>query len=295
MQSVFPAVNPDAVRLDGARAPYPPAPGVIVALQDCADGNLRESVHRPAALLQAASAAWNVGINQIYAAPGERALELLCRTLFFDCRTVSPPVDAARGAIGVSSPDPIFGELKSNEEIAALCAAGGSTVLLDERLALEESGSPALLSQFENLVILRSLSYTHGLMGINAAFALCSPRRVHALSSLGGSPDLPACRAAAAALADRSYTEKVVARMVLSRESLRESLTALSFSCAPSQGVFLSARHARARPKRLRNELSRRGVEISFLEGDDRAVCFFPGTEADHDSLLYALRDILRA
>lgn len=295
MRKTFPAVNPDAVRLDGVRAPYPPAPGVLVALQDCATGALRETPQSAREVQLLASRAFSVSPGRVYAAPGGKVLELLCRTLFFACRTVSSPSARPRGAVALCSPDPDTGAVLEKEEVAELCSAGGSTVLVDERLRLEESGLTELLPEHENLVLLRSIGFTHGLLGVNIAFALCSRERVQALIDQGGGPDRPALRAAAAAFSEEEYAGNVRARLVESRESLRRSLEELGFACPPTPGVFLTARHARARPARLRNELSRRGIEIALPAEEQGGIKLFLGTEPEHTALLYALKDILRA
>lgn len=57
----------------------------------------------------------------------------------------------------------------------------------------------------------------------------------------------------------------------------------------------MTARHARARPARLRNELSRRGIEIALPAEEQGGIKLFLGTEPEHTALLYALKDILRA
>ncbi|PRB11724.1 histidinol-phosphate aminotransferase [Microbacterium sp. MYb72] len=103
----------------------------------------------------------------------------------------------------------------------------------------------ALLDEFPNLVILRTLSKSHGLAGIRAGYAAASPRIAEALrrTSVGFALNSVAEAAVIAAFspAGEAVAAERIAVIVAERERMQEALRAGGVSFLPSQSNFLFA------------------------------------------------------
>ncbi|MGN7977580.1 pyridoxal phosphate-dependent aminotransferase [Microbacterium sp. 22195] len=121
-------------------------------------------------------------------------------------------------------------------------------VVLDEAYREFVTAEPveattALLDEFENLIILRTLSKSHGLAGVRAGYAVSSPRIAEALrrtsvgfalNSLAEAAVIAAFGAEAQAIADER-----IAIIVAERERMQAALTDAGVSFLPSQSNFI--------------------------------------------------------
>lgn len=121
-------------------------------------------------------------------------------------------------------------------------------VVLDEAYREFVTAEPleattALLDEFHNLVILRTLSKSHGLAGIRAGYAAASPRIAEALrrTSVGFALNSVAEAAVIAAFspAGEAVAAERIAVIVAERERMQEALRAGGVSFLPSQSNFL--------------------------------------------------------
>ncbi|WP_341941286.1 aminotransferase class I/II-fold pyridoxal phosphate-dependent enzyme [Microbacterium sp. LWH10-1.2] len=121
-------------------------------------------------------------------------------------------------------------------------------VVLDEAYREFVTAEPleattALLDEFPNLVILRTLSKSHGLAGIRAGYAAASPRIAEALrrTSVGFALNSVAEAAVIAAFspAGEAVAAERIAVIVAERERMQEALRAGGVSFLPSQSNFL--------------------------------------------------------
>lgn len=121
-------------------------------------------------------------------------------------------------------------------------------VVLDEAYREFVTSEPfeattALLEEFRNLVILRTLSKSHGLAGVRAGYAVTTPRTAEALrrTSVGFALNSIAEAAVIAAFSpegQRVAAERV-ATIVSERARMEDALRAADVSFLPSQSNFL--------------------------------------------------------
>jgi histidinol-phosphate aminotransferase len=121
-------------------------------------------------------------------------------------------------------------------------------VVLDEAYREFVTAEPiesttALLDEFPNLVILRTLSKSHGLAGIRAGYAAASPRVAEALrrTSVGFALNSVAEAAVIAAFSPEgeAVAAERISTIVAERERMQSALRAGGVSFLPSQSNFL--------------------------------------------------------
>ena len=114
---------------------------------------------------------------------------------------------------------------------------------------MPRSSSPSssrldLLERHSNLMILRTMSKAYALAGMRIGFAFGHPDLLAGLDLVKDSYNLSrlAIVAATAAVADRSYRDHLVSRVVADREWLAQELQGFDFEVSPSAGNFVFVR-----------------------------------------------------
>jgi len=105
-----------------------------------------------------------------------------------------------------------------------------------------------LISQYPNLLVVRTLSKSHSLAGLRVGYAVGSAELVDGLervkNSFNSYPlDRLAQAGALAAIEDDAYFEAACRHVVDTREQLTKSLMELGFEVLPSKANFVLARH----------------------------------------------------
>lgn len=157
-----------------------------------------------------------------------------------------------------------------------------------------------LISRFENLLVVHTLSKSRSFAGMRVGYALGSAHLIDALqrvkNSFNSYPiDRLAEVAAIASFADDDYFKATNQRVISSRKQLVESLTAMGFQALPSQANFVLARHEQESAKDLFEQLRQHKVIVRYFDTPRIAdyLRISVGDETQNQRLLDALRDIL--
>ncbi|WP_309128275.1 aminotransferase class I/II-fold pyridoxal phosphate-dependent enzyme [Microbacterium sp.] len=165
-----------------------------------------------------------------------------------------PAIQAAIGddtrIVYLCNPNNPTGGFVGVEGIREFLSAVPSKVLvvLDEAYREFVTAEPVdatqtLLDEFENLVILRTLSKSHGLAGIRAGYAAASPRVAEALrrTSVGFALNGVAEAAVIAAFGPEAQVVSAerIAAITAERERMQQALSAAGVSFLPSQSNFI--------------------------------------------------------
>ncbi|MFD5226336.1 pyridoxal phosphate-dependent aminotransferase [Microbacterium sp. NPDC058342] len=159
-------------------------------------------------------------------------------------------IGPATRIVYLCNPNNPTGGLVPVDEIRAFLRDVPSRVLvvLDEAYREFVTSEPvdattALLDEFDNLVILRTLSKSHGLAGIRAGYALAAPRVAEALrrSSVGFALNSVAEAAVISAFGAeaQAVAAERIATVVAERERMIAALRDRGVSFLPSQSNFL--------------------------------------------------------
>ncbi|MBR4711629.1 MAG: histidinol-phosphate transaminase [Clostridia bacterium] len=196
-----------------------------------------------------------------------------------------------------NAPTGIFLPLSEVRRLAEHCRAHDAVLLVDEAYAAfaPETAVP-LLSEFDNLLIVRTFSKSHALAGMRVGYALGDPRLIDALrrvrDSFNSYPvDRLAQAAAQAAMLDTNYTETAVRRVVAARDTCRAALLAAGIDVLPSATNFLFVRAAETDAGPIQRALRDEGILVRHFTAPRLKpwLRVTVGTEADMDRVTAAL------
>ena len=327
-----PSTGTDVVKLNSNENPYPASPQALAVLREIEGEELRH-YPRPFAdeFRSAAAEVVDVAPERILVGNGsDEILTMLFRSVTDSRRRVAYPVptyvlyrtlaqmqDASVAEVPfdaaftlpvrrlieenaaltlVASPNSPSGNQATNDALAELAEGLDGVLVVDEAYVEFGTGSAVeLVGQHDNVVILRTLSKSHGLAGLRLGFAIGSSQLVAGLAKVKDSynVDAIASRVGAAAIRDTAYTKSVVDRVRASRVRLAVGLESLGFQVWPSDANFLLTRPADGAASSVYHRLKTAGIFVRYFDtpelGDKLRITV--GTEAQNERLLAALGD----
>lgn len=323
----------DVVKLNTNENPYPPSPKVMKALAEIGTEQLRRYPDPVGdAFRQAAAKVNGVQPDNIMCCNGGDDLLAIAFRAFCDenrsvaypvptyslypvlanlqnCRAIEIPFDdefnlparlAGTGAALtiVCNPNAPSGTFVSVNELASLADELTGVLLVDEAYAdFAEDNCTALVKDFDNLIILRSMSKGYSLAGIRFGYAIAKPDMIAGLMKVKDSynVDAVAIMAAAAAIEDQQYFKENVREVNLSRGELTEQLRQLGFEVVDSSANFALAGYKNRRANEIYDKLVQRNIFVRYfdLPGLRDKLRITVGTEEQNGRLLSALKAIL--
>ncbi len=202
----------------------------------------------------------------------------------FSLRDVENHVDGARLVV-ICSPNNPTGNLQDREHVERVLETG-VPVLLDEAYAeFSQKSFLDLLSEHENLIVLRTFSKAFGLAAARVGYVLTSERIAERLLSIKSpfNVNFFSMKIAETALDNRRYVERIVSYIVEERERIYEQLRDCAY---PSEANFLLVRLD------AYDFLLERGIAVRRLEGRLKGhIRVTVGRREENDALLKALRE----
>jgi histidinol-phosphate aminotransferase len=299
-----PPDDADVVKLNTNENPYPPSPRALAVLRDVGGEALRRYPH-PLADTFRRSAAEVLGIEPDWILAGNGSddlLTMLFRAVTGPGRTVAYPAptyvlyrtlaaiqgapvreipfdedytlpadalaDAGAALTLVANPNSPSGTAAPIEQLTGLAERTAGVLAVDEAyVAFADSSALDLVRRHENVIVLRTLSKSHGLAGLRLGFGVAHPDLLSGLNKVKDSYNVDAVAAAvgAAAIRDVAYTRETVARIRATRARLTEALAARGFRVWPSAANFVLARPADGDARRLHEGLKARGVLVRYF------------------------------
>lgn len=210
--------------------------------------------------------------------------------------------DIPPAAIIFANPNAPTGLALGLDDIAAIAAANpDSAVVVDEAYVdFGADSAIALLGQYDNIVVIHTLSKSYALAGLRVGYAVASAEIVAGLQrvkdSFNSYPlDKLAQVGALAAIQDRQDFDEKRHAIMQSREKLTKDLQGLGFTVLPSKANFVFARHADLAGGYLQQALREQGVLVRHFQ-QPRIEPFLRitvGTPEQCATLVAALRHIL--
>jgi len=325
------------VKLNTNECPYPPSPKVLAAITGVsADALRRYPDPESTELRQAIAVQKGVQAEQVFVGNGSDeviALAFLALLkqqlpLYFpdvsysfypvwsqlfgiECRTVAVaqdfsvdpdafPVD--NGGIIIPNPNAPTGMLMSLASIRRLLQRSPDSVVVIDEAYIDFGGESAvgLIGDFDNLLVVQTLSKSRALAGLRVGFALGNAGLIEALgrvkNSFNSYPlDAIAQSAAVAAMDDVDYFHSSCQRVINSREALCSRMASLGFQVLPSGANFVFASHPQHPAKQLFTALRERGIVVRYFDKPriDNFLRISIGTEEDICALLDALAELV--
>jgi histidinol-phosphate aminotransferase len=197
------------------------------------------------------------------------------------------------------NPNAPSGTLIPSAQVAKLAAAVSGVLLVDEAYVdFAEGNCLGLVDEFDNVVVLRSLSKSYSLAGMRFGLAIAQEDLIEGMVKVKDSYNVDALtiEAVAAALADRDHFRANVERVKATRARLAGGLSGLGFHCWPSQTNFVLARAPQGSDAgAIFQELFERRILVRYWDKPRLSDCLriSVGTDEEIDALLAAVRDIL--
>ena len=321
------------VKLNTNENPYPPSPRALAALA-AIDGESLRRYPQPFADTFRRSAAEVLGVDPDWILVGNGSddlLTMLFRAVTDRGRAVAYPAptyvlyrtlaaiqgapvrevpfdeeytlpvaalaEAGAALTIVANPNSPSGTTATVEQLAELAARTAGVVAVDEAyVAFAQRSALDLVRRNGRVIVLRTLSKSHGLAGLRLGFGIAHPDLLSGLAKVKDSYNVDAVAAAvgAAAVRDVAYTRETVERIRTTRARLGRALTDRGFRVWPSQANFVLARPADGDALRLYRGLRERGVLVRYFAEPGLAdkLRITVGTDQQTARLLSALADL---
>jgi len=144
----------------------------------------------------------------------------------------------------LTNPNAPLGVAFATDVVRSLAKAFPGLLVVDEAYAaFADADCVALVREFPNVVVTRTMSKAHALAGLRVGYALCPAAVAEVLHRVRDSynVDRLAQVAAAAALDDREWLDVTVAQVRATRDRLAVALRQLGWQVNPAAGNFVLA------------------------------------------------------
>ncbi|MBD2258391.1 histidinol-phosphate transaminase [Pseudanabaena sp. FACHB-2040] len=205
---------------------------------------------------------------------------------------------AAQGSLTlIASPNSPSGHLVPLTDLRELARQVSGVLAIDEAYTdFAEYSALPLVEEFENVIVLRTLSKGYSLAGLRLGFGIAQPALLAGIFKLKDSYniDVIATALGTAAMQDQPYKTAYAEKVKASRTKLQVDLKQLGFTVPESQGNFLLVTPPDKNAEDLYHALKARGILVRYFKqpGLDDKLRITVGTEAQNQMLLEALTSI---
>jgi histidinol-phosphate aminotransferase len=201
----------------------------------------------------------------------------------------------------ICSPNNPTGCVISDEDLIILLGAARGLIVVDEAYhEFAERSAVALLSDHENLIVLRTFSKAMAMAAFRVGYLLAAPQLVREIAKAVLPYNLNAFSQSAAEVAIEMFEEKLkplVQAISAERDRLYLELASIpGLEPVRSNGNFMVVRSS-LEPRRVFDELLKRDVLIRDVSGYPMLRDYFRvsvGTPGENELLLEGLREILK-
>jgi histidinol-phosphate aminotransferase len=331
-----PAPGTKIIKLNTNENPYPPSPAVMERLRNL-DGEYLRRYPDPYAreFCQAISDALGVTANWVIVGNGsDDLLNLLVRTcaegsdrkvvypmptyvLYRTLAAMQPaavvevpypesfqlPIAelvAANGAITfIASPNSPSGHVVPLADLRQLAQRVSGVVVIDEAYVdFAESSALPLVQEFENVILLRTLSKGYSLAGLRMGFGIANPKLLTGLFKVKDNYNIDAIAIAlgTAAIRDQAYKNACADKVKASRTQLARDLKNIGFTVLDSQANFVLATPSQGNAESLCLGLKERGILVRYFKqpGLEDKLRISVGTDEQNQILIEALISLSR-
>lgn len=221
-----------------------------------------------------------------------------------DCIEIPYPEDfrlpiaelvAAQGAITfIASPNSPSGHSVPSTELRQLAEQISGILVVDEAYVdFAEETALSLVQEYENVIVIRTLSKGYSLAGLRLGFGIANPKLLSGLFKVKDSYniDAVACLVGAAAMRDQAYMRECAEKIKAARTKLTVDLKQLGFQVWDSQTNFLLTQPPQGNAEAIYQSLKAKGILVRYFNQSGLAdkLRITVGTEAQNQLLIEAL------
>lgn len=206
---------------------------------------------------------------------------------------------AANGAITfIASPNSPSGHIVPLDDLRKLAREVSGVVVIDEAYVdFADYTALPLVEEFDNVIVLRTLSKGYSLAGLRMGFGVANPQLLSGLFKVKDSYNIDAIAIAVgtAAMEDQSYKNACAEKVKLSRSKLIVELKNLGFTLLDSQGNFVLATPPEGNGESIYLALKERGILVRYFKqaGLEDKLRITVGTEEQNQALIEALVSLI--
>jgi histidinol-phosphate aminotransferase len=206
------------------------------------------------------------------------------------------------GGIVIANPNAPTGVLLSVGDIRRLLDGNPNSVVVVDEAYIDFGGESvaSLIPEYENLLVVQTLSKSRSLAGLRVGFALGQKDLIAGLERVKNSfNSYPLARlsisGAVAAMEDNAYFEEVCGKVIASRDRLSRDLQGLGFEVLPSAANFVLVSHSQQSASALAAQLRQRRILVRHFNSPriDNFLRISIGTDKECRALVQALEEIL--
>jgi histidinol-phosphate aminotransferase len=328
----FQPKQPGTVKLNTNENPWPASPKVLEAIGNLTAENLQKYPEATGdSFRNAAAAVLGIEAENIICTNGGDDLLTICFRAFCDagrpvayaqptyslypvlaqiqdCQAIETQRDAD-GSLDelarinapltvVCNPNAPTCDMLSVDSLARLAERLTGVLFIDEAYVdFAEDNAIRLIKDFDNVIILRSMSKGYSLAGLRFGFGVAQKPLIDGLMKIKDSynADVVALTAATAAISDQFHLKSNVEKIISERDRLTQQLRSMGFEVGDSQTNFILAQCGQKNAQDVYEELTQRDIYIRHFAlpelGDKLRITI--GTQQQNDRLLAALTEIL--
>lgn len=210
--------------------------------------------------------------------------------------------DKPNGGIVLPNPNAPTGRGVSLDFLEDLLQHNADCVVIIDEAYVDFGAQSAvpLLSKYENLLVVQTMSKSRSLAGLRIGYALGSETLIATLEAVKNSynsytMDAVALAAGEAAVKDEAYFQETCRKVIATRERTAEELRALGFAVQPSLTNFLFVTHPAKKAPEIFEYLRQKKIFIRYfkLPRIDNYLRITVGTDEQMDRMIGALRAFL--
>ncbi|MBM3945305.1 MAG: histidinol-phosphate transaminase [SAR202 cluster bacterium] len=240
------------------------------------------------------------GMYAFCARLAEAKMKLVPRNEIFDIDidAVKKAIDSRSKIIFVSSPNNPTGNLASEEHVRALLDTGLVVVVDEAYFEFCKQSAAVMVPEYDNLVVLRTMSKWAGLAGLRVGYGIMSPSLVQHIIDIKSPYNLNIAAEAGllASIEHAPELQKHVDTIVTERERMVSLLKRLpGVKPWPSAGNFVLAQFAPGKAQGVFDGLAKRGIFVRKFGSERLRDCFriSVGTSAQTDGLIAAMKELV--
>lgn len=208
----------------------------------------------------------------------------------------------ANGGIIFPNPNAPTGKALELSAIRQILQQNADSVVVVDEAYVDFGADSAsqLVAEFDNLLVIQTLSKSRALAGLRVGFAFGHPQLIEALERVKNSfNSYPLCRlslaGAVASIKDTEYFKQSCARIIQSRDWVSEQLTALGFEVLPSKANFVFTHHPNFDAEKIAAALREKNIIVRYFNKVriDQFLRISIGNEQECAALIDALKVIV--
>jgi histidinol-phosphate aminotransferase len=202
---------------------------------------------------------------------------------------------AAGGAVTlIATPNSPSGHIVPLNDLRQLASRVSGILAIDEAYVdFADYSALSLAQEFDNVIILRTLSKGYSLAGLRLGFGIANPKLLLNLFKVKDSynVDALAILVGAAAMQDRAYKNTCVEKVKRSRSKLAIDLRQIGFNVRDSQGNFLLVTPPHKQAAKIYQSLKEQNILVRYFNspGLSDKLRITVGTDEQNQKLLQAI------